>query len=68
MKLIVVALLLIIIGSLGSALVFLLRDNGETNRTVKALTVRISLSVFAFLLLMAGYWAGWITPNTNLPF
>ncbi|HID81440.1 MAG TPA: twin transmembrane helix small protein [Chromatiales bacterium] len=67
-KLIVIALLLVIVGSMASALVFLLKDNSETNRTVKALTIRVSLSLFAFLLLMVGYWTGLVTPNSNVPF
>lgn len=66
-KLIVVALLIVIVGSMASALLFLLKGDGESNNTVKALTVRISLSLLAFLLLLAGYWAGLIQPNTNLP-
>lgn len=66
-KLIVIALLVVIVGSLGSALLFLLKGDGGNNNTVKALTIRISLSLIAFLLLMAGYWAGLIQPNTNLP-
>lgn len=66
-KLIVIALLFVILGSLASALLFLLKGDGENNNTVKALTVRISLSLVAFLLLMAGYWAGLIQPNNNLP-
>jgi cytochrome bd-type quinol oxidase subunit 2 len=67
-KLVVILLLIVIVGSLGSALLFLLKDKGETHRTVKALTVRISLSILAFLILMAAWWAGLITPNSNLPY
>jgi uncharacterized BrkB/YihY/UPF0761 family membrane protein len=66
-KLIVILLLIVIVGSLASALLFLLKNDSDNNNTVKALTVRISLSLLAFLLLMAGYWAGLIEPNTNLP-
>jgi small neutral amino acid transporter SnatA (MarC family) len=62
-KFIVIFMLLLILGSLGSALVFLLKDSGQSNRTVKALTVRISLSVTLFILLMAGYYFGIIPPQ-----
>ncbi len=62
-KLIVIVLLLIIVGSLGSALIFLVTDKGESNRTVKALTWRIGLSFLAFALLMISYLAGLVRPH-----
>jgi hypothetical protein len=60
MKIIVVAFLLIIVGSLGSALFYLVRDKGGSDRTVKSLTIRVGLSVTLFILLMAGYYFGLI--------
>jgi Protein of unknown function (DUF2909) len=65
MRIVVIAMLVLIVGSLGSALWFLIRDKGASERTVKALTVRISLSIGLFLLLMAGYYFG-IIPKTGL--
>jgi len=65
MRIFVIAMLILIVGSLGSALWFLIRDKGTSERTVKALTVRISLSIGLFLLLMAGYYFG-IIPKTGL--
>jgi hypothetical protein len=65
MRIFVIAILVLIVGSLGSALWFLVRDKGNSTRTVKALTVRISLSIGLFLLLMAGYYFGLI-PKTGL--
>ena len=65
MRIIVIAILALIVGSLASALWFLIRDKGTSERTVKALTVRISLSIGLFLLLMAGYYFG-IIPKTGL--
>ncbi len=62
-KVIVVILLLIIFASLFSALYFLIKDKGQTNRSVKALTARISLSVFAFILLMVANYFGIIGSN-----
>lgn len=64
MKIIVVIMLLMIMGSLGSGLFFLINDRGQSRRTVKALTVRIGLSVALFLLLMLGYATGLITPHS----
>lgn len=58
-KILIVIILLLIIGSLFSALFFLSKDKGG-ERTVKALTVRISLSIFLFALLMIGYYFGLI--------
>lgn len=65
MKIFVVAILVLILASLGSALFYLVRDKGSTDRTVKALTVRVALSIALFLLLMAGYYFGFI-PNHRL--
>ena len=65
MRILVILILVLIVGSLGSALWFLIRDKGNSDRTVKALTVRISLSIALFLLLMAGYYFGLI-PRTGL--
>lgn len=57
-KIIIILFLLIIIGSLFSALTFLYKDGGTGTRTVKALTVRISLSIILFILLMLGFYFG----------
>ena len=58
MKIVIVLFLLFILGSLGSALYFLVRDKGQSERTVRALTWRIGLSITLFVLLMAGYYTG----------
>jgi len=58
MKIVVILFLVFILGSLFSALYFLVRDKGQGKRTVKALTVRITLSVVLFVLLMLGYYSG----------
>jgi len=60
MKFIVVIFVLLILASLGSALFFLITDHGQSKRTVKALAVRVGLSVALFLLLMASYYFGLI--------
>jgi hypothetical protein len=61
LKIIVILFLIFIVGSLFSALYFLVRDKGQGTRTVKALTVRITLSVILFALLMLGIYTGLIT-------
>lgn len=59
-KLIIVLLLIGVIGSLFSGLFFLFRDQGAGDRAVKALTVRIGLSMLVFVALMLGYHLGLI--------
>ena len=63
MKILVAVAFLLIIGSLGSALFFLMRDKGKSNRTVHALAMRVGLSVTLFLLLLGAYKMGWIQPT-----
>jgi hypothetical protein len=58
MKLVVIAFLIVIVASLASALIYLIRDKGQSERTAKALTVRVALSVSLFLLLTIGYHFG----------
>ena len=62
-KILVVLILFTIIGSLFSGLFFLIRDKGASDRTVRALTVRISLSVLLFVLLLIGYATGLLQPH-----
>jgi hypothetical protein len=59
-KIAIVLLLLFIIGSLFSALFYLGKDRGSSDRTAKALTIRIGLSIFLFVMLMVGYFTGLI--------
>ena len=66
-KIIVVLFLFAIIGSLFSGLFFLMKDKGASERTVKALTVRVSLSVLLFILLMIGFATGLLQPHGVTP-
>ncbi|BCM25096.1 twin transmembrane helix small protein [Methyloradius palustris] len=56
-KLLIIFMLLLIVGSLFYAL-FSLVKKGDSERTAKALTIRISLSLFLFVLLMVGFYTG----------
>ena len=58
MKVVIVILLLAVIISLFSGLFFLFKDKGQSDRMVKALTIRVGLSIGIFVLLMAGYYFG----------
>lgn len=62
-RVIIIAFLLVIVGSLASALYFLVKDKGQSDRTLKALTLRISLSLGLFLLLMAGFYFEILPPR-----
>jgi ABC-type proline/glycine betaine transport system permease subunit len=57
-RLLVVALLLSIVFSLFSGLYFMYRDRGASPRTVKALTLRVGLSIGLFVLLLIAYGLG----------
>jgi VIT1/CCC1 family predicted Fe2+/Mn2+ transporter len=59
-KFVIIVMLLLIVGSLFSALFYLIKDKGTGERTARALTLRISLSLALFLLLMVGYYTGLI--------
>lgn len=61
LKYIVILFLVFILYSLGAAAYFMLKDPGGSERMVRALTVRVVLSVTLFLLLMAGIYFGLIT-------
>ncbi len=62
-KLILLFMLIAILFSLGLALVYLVRDRGTTERTVRALTWRTLLSVLLFVILLAGAAFGLIGPH-----
>ena len=60
MKIIVILFIVMILASLGSALYFMVKDKGTSNRTAKALTWRVALSITLFALLMLGFHFGFI--------
>lgn len=62
-KIFIITVMLIILAALGSSLIFLVRDEGKTKRTVKALTWRIGLSLALFLFLFLAFNLGWIKPH-----
>ena len=64
MKIVIAIAFIGILAALAAALVFLMRDKGGTNRTVNALTVRVSLSVALLLIIWFCWWMGWIEPRS----
>jgi len=61
--LLIAVFLLVIVWNLGAGLYYLLVDRGQTNRTVKALSWRIGLSVGLIVLVIIGIASGMITPH-----
>jgi hypothetical protein len=66
MKIIVAIAFVLIIASLGSALVFLMRDKGKSKRTVQALALRVGFSIALFAFILIAHHFGWIQP-TGIP-
>ena len=61
MRILVILFLVFIVASLASSLFFLYKDRGTGGtRMVKALTIRVGLSILLFVLLMAGFRLGLI--------
>jgi len=65
MRILALLFIVFIIASLASALYYLIKDKGQSDRAVKMLTVRVALSLTLFILLMGGYYLG-IIPQTGL--
>lgn len=53
--LLIYVVMLGIIVSLGAGLYFLVKDRGETERTVKSLSVRVGLAIVLLVLLAIGF-------------
>lgn len=65
MRIVALLFIVFILGSLASALYYLIKDKGQSDRIVKMLTVRVALSLTLFVLLMGGYYLG-IIPHSGL--
>ena len=70
MKYLVLLAFLAILGSLGAALFFMMRDgrNGEakTNHMARALALRVGFSILLFVCVLVAWKLGYIHP-TGLP-
>jgi Protein of unknown function (DUF2909) len=63
MKIIVIVALVAIVASLFSALYYMYRDRGHGTRMVKALALRVTLSLCLVAFLVVSYRLGWIAPG-----
>ncbi|WOB07406.1 twin transmembrane helix small protein [Piscinibacter gummiphilus] len=70
MKYFIAAALVLIIGALASAGVFMMRDGRDgkpkTSNMMRALALRVGLSILLFLCILLAYKMGWIRP-TGIP-
>ena len=63
-RLVIIAALIAIVGSLGSALFHLSRGGEhDSAKMARALTIRIALSIGLFALLMLAWYVGLIAPH-----
>lgn len=63
MRIVALLFIVFILASLASALYYLIKDKGQSERTVRMLTVRVGLSLVLFVLLMGGHYFGLIPQN-----
>jgi cytochrome bd-type quinol oxidase subunit 2 len=63
LRLAIILVFLAIVASLGSALFHLVRAQGDSRKLARALTIRVSLSLALFILLMLAWYAGLISPH-----
>ena len=63
MKAFIVVAFVAVLGALGSALVFLMKDKGHGTRTLNALRLRVGLSIGLLLLIWFCWYMGWINPR-----
>ena len=63
MKYLILVFFIFIVYSLGSALYYMMKDEGGSKRMVKALTMRIGISLLLFIFLIFSFWMGWIKPT-----
>lgn len=66
MKILLAIAFILIFLSLGSALVYMMKDKSKDSRMVKALSFRIGFSVLLFILILVANYFGLIQP-TGLP-
>lgn len=62
-KFVIVIFIAGILFCLADAAILLVKKQRSKDSMVKALTWRIGLSVFLFLILLVGFGLGWITPH-----
>jgi NADH:ubiquinone oxidoreductase subunit 6 (subunit J) len=67
MKTLIVLLLLAVVVTLFFSMTYMIKDDSQSRRTVRALTVRIGLSVTIIVVLFISMKMGWIQPHGVRP-
>ena len=62
-KIFIAILFILILISLASGVIFLVKDDSGSKRLVTSLTFRITLSIILFISLIIGFIFGWIQPH-----
>jgi hypothetical protein len=65
MKFVIYALLAAIVVSLGTGLFYLRREDADSPKMLRALQVRVALSLVLVVVLIAAYFLGWIETPTR---
>ena len=63
LDILIVAVMIGIMASLGGGLYFLVRDRGATRRTVQSLSIRVALAIALLALLAYGFVTRFIVPG-----
>lgn len=63
LRFLIIAALIAIIASLGTALFHLASGRGDSGKMVRALAIRVALSVALFILLIIAWRSGLIAPH-----
>ena len=65
MKYVVFILLAAILVSLGTGLFYLRREDAGSEKLLRALQVRVALSIVLVIVLVGAFFFGWIEPPTR---
>ena len=65
MKYIIYVLLAAIVVSLGTGLFYLRREDADSPKMLRALQLRVVLSIVLIVALVGAYFFGWIEPPTR---
>ena len=65
MKYVVYILLAAILASLGTGLYYLRREDADSPKLLRALQIRVALSLVLIIVLISAYFLGWIDPPTR---
>lgn len=66
-KFVIIGLLLAIVGSLMTSMVFLVRDRSDRRRTLTGLKIRVALSITLLAFVLLSWQQGWIQPHGLIP-